>query len=251
MTFSAFILDDEPKGRANLIDALAQHDEWTSVQTFSSGKTLLADVVNAKPDVIFLDIQMPGDDGLMLAKQLQALEHPPLIVFVTAFADYAVEAFELYALDYLLKPFDDKRVAICVKKLKQVLSSNQAMKETLSAQHAWANEKPVDQIVIKSSTSLRVIPIDHVLWVAANGNYVDIHHKEGKHLLRGSLKNIYSSLPKSEFIQIHRGFAVRKSLIRELKTINEEKFSLTLATGELLPVGKSYRQLLVESITHR
>jgi two-component system LytT family response regulator len=220
------------------------------VQTFSSGKTLLLDVEKSNPDVVFLDIRMPGDDGLTLARKLQTLENPPLIVFVTAFSDYAVTAFELYALDYLLKPFDDHRVAICVKKLKKVLSSHQAIKETLSAQYAWANEKPVDKIVIKSSTSLRIIPIDHVLWVAANGNYVDIHHKEGKHILRGSLKNIYASLPKSEFIQVHRGFAVRKSLIREVKTISEEKFSLSLATGELLPVGKSYRQNLIESITN-
>lgn len=248
MSYKAFVVDDEPMARSNLSDALTQHQNWQHVCTYSSGRTLKADVLRDKPDVVFLDVQMPGDDGLSLARTLLTLPQPPIIVFVTAFSDYAVTAFELYALDYILKPFDDPRVALCLEKLESVLSNQRSHEKALLAQDAWAKTKPIDKIVIKSSNSLRIIPTEQVFWIGANGNYVDIHHEEGKHLLRGSLKHVFTCLPQKDFIQIHRGYAVRLSLVRELKTINEEKFSISLAGGTELPVGKSFKAALVDAL---
>lgn len=249
MSYSVFVVDDEPKARINLVDALSRHQAWRNIETYSSGKGLIADVISQQPDVVFLDIQMPGDNGLTLARYLQALDKPPLLVFVTAFSDYAVMAFELYALDFLLKPFDNSRVDLCVERLIGVLSNAQAVKETLLAQDAWANDRPIEKIVVRSSTSLRVIPVYQVLWIAANGNYVDIHHQEGKHLLRGSLKNLMRTLPKTDFVQIHRGYSVRKSLLRELKSTCDEKYSVVLSTGDELPVGNGYRAELIDTMT--
>lgn len=248
MTFSAYVVDDEPRARENLLSALSGHSDWRVLREFSSGKHLMEHLAAERPDVIFLDIQMPGDNGLELARRMQCLKDPPLVVFVTAFSDYAVTAFELYALDYLLKPFDDARVDMCIAKLERVLGNQSAFSASLDAQSAWARNKPIEKIVIRSSSSLRVIPIEQVMWVAANGNYVDIHHCEGKHLLRGSLKSIFETLPKPEFIQVHRGYAVRTSLIRELKTQDEEKFTITLADGVSLPVGKTFRAELVDAM---
>ena len=248
MNCSVFVVDDEPKARLNLVDALSQYSIWRNITTFSSGKTLIEAVIAQRPNVVFLDIQMPGDNGLILAKQIQSLESPPLIVFVTAFSNYAVMAFELYALDFLLKPFDDSRVDMCVKRLKKVLSSKKSIENSLSAQDAWANNKPIDKIVVRSSSALRIIPIDNVYWVAANGNYVDIHHQEGKHLLRGSLKAIFKSLSSEDFVQIHRGYLVRRTLIRELKSTCDEKYSLILATGDVLPVGNGFRNALIDAM---
>jgi two-component system LytT family response regulator len=246
--FSAFVVDDEPRARDNLVHALRLHAKWQNIQTYSSGKTLLVEVERLEPDVVFLDVKMPGENGLVLARQLLKLSKPPLLVFVTAFSDYAVTAFELYAMDYLLKPFDDARMSICINKLEHALLNHSAHQKALLTQNAWALTKPLEKIVIKSSNALRVIPTAQIFWLAANGNYVDIHHEEGKHLLRGSLKNILSCLPESEFVQVHRGIAARISLIREIKSLHDEQFSCTLITGDVLSVGKSFHKDLVASL---
>ncbi|TQV74708.1 response regulator transcription factor [Aliikangiella marina] len=251
MNYRAYILDDEPKARENLVASLSKHNNWEILKEFSSSKNVLEQIVVDKPDVVFLDIQMPGESGLELAKKMQKLNSPPLVVFVTAFSDYALTAFDLYALDYLLKPFDNSRVDMCINKLEKVLGNISSHAASLNAQNAWATNDPLERIVIKSSSSLRIIPTEKIKWVAANGNYVDIYHQEGKHLLRGSLKSIYESLSKERFLQIHRGIIVQKNLVRELKTIDDEKFLVTLVDGETLPVGKKYRTALVEALTGR
>lgn len=245
MSFSAFIVDDEAMARGNLIDALQQHGRWAQLETYPSGKNLVAQVVNRRPHAVFLDIQMPGDDGIALARKLLALRAAPLVVFVTAHSEYAVEAFELYAVDYLLKPFSDDRLAQCVAKLEQALDHRPAYERRQAAQAAWAQSKPLERLVIKSSTSVRVIDTAHIHWIAANGNYVDIHHDDGKHLLRASLKHVLSRLPPNAFIRIHRGYAVRCDLIREVKTQGTDRSVAVLASGEALPVGKSYRRTLM------
>lgn len=248
MKFSAFVVDDEPKALSNIVHALQMHKNWQEVHAYSSGELLVSDAQLLKPNVVFLDIKMPGDNGLALARQLLKLVHPPIIVFVTAFADYAVDAFELYAMDYLLKPFSDGRISTCIKKLEYELLNDAIHQNALQRQHAWANNKPVDKIVIKSSNVLRVIPTAHIYWLAANGNYVDIHHEDGKHLLRGSLKSVMGTLPSEDFIQIHRGIVVRITLVRELKSLNDDQYSILLATGEVLPVGKSFHSNIIKCL---
>ena len=249
MTFSAFVVDDEPLARSNLVDALQQHSKWQQIDVLSSGKNLLTQVQEKSPDAVFLDIQMPGESGLELARRLLNLEKPPLVVFVTAFSEYAVTAFELYAIDYLLKPFDDRRVTMCIEKLEQALDNQTQYQDTLCAQNAWANNKPLEKIIVKSSSSIRIIPTQQIQWLSANGNYVDIHHEEGKHLIRGSLKTIKSYLPERDFIQIHRSYIVRASLIRELKSIDEDRATLLLTDNQSFPVGKSFRQAVMLTMT--
>ncbi len=245
---SAFIVDDETMARGNLIDALEQHGGWNVLQSLPSGEHLVAEVIKHQPDVVFLDIQMPGDDGMAIAKRLLRLQQAPLIVFVTAHSQYAVEAFELYAVDYLLKPFNDDRLAQCVARLEHQLDNHDAIDQARSAQTAWAESLTLDRLVIKSSTSVRIIETAQILWLATNGNYVDIHHTDGKHLIRASLKHLLDRLPTGEFIQLHRGYAARASLIRELKAGDGERQSAVLATGDTLPVGKSYRHALLDKL---
>ena len=121
--FRVFVVDDERIAQNNISDALANHTNWQVLSVFSSSVGLLNKAKELKPDVIFLDIKMPGETGLSIAKQLIALPQAPLIVFVTAFSEYALKAFELYAVDYLIKPFDDSRIAICIDKLETALNN--------------------------------------------------------------------------------------------------------------------------------
>ena len=234
--------------RGNLIEALALHRDWTLLQALPSGDRLIAEVTRQQPDVVFLDIQMPGEDGIALARKLLALEVAPLIVFVTAHSQYAVEAFELYAVDYLLKPFNDERLAQCVLRIEYLLGNRKALSQAMMAQTAWAESKTLDRVIVKSSTSVRIIDTRKILWVAANGNYVDIHHDDGTHLLRASLKHLLSRLPGNEFVQVHRGYAVRCSLIREVKAGDGERQIAVLASGDELPVGKSFRLGLLKRL---
>ena len=248
MNFSAFVVDDEPKGRDNVVYALRLHPGWDDIRTYSSGKSLIDDAERLQPKVVFLDIKMPGYDGLVLAKQLLKIANPPLLVFITAFSDYAIDAFELYAIDYLLKPFNDERISTCIKKLEYELLNQTTHQNALQRQHAWANQQALEKIIIKSSKTLRVIPTAQIFWLAANGNYVDIHHEDGKHLIRGSLKSIVASLPNTDFIQIHRSIVARVSLMRELKSLDDGQFVISLVTGDVLPVGKSFHSSLIKSL---
>ncbi|MEM1439398.1 MAG: LytTR family DNA-binding domain-containing protein [Pseudomonadota bacterium] len=248
MPFSAFIVDDEPMARGNLMEALRPHKRWGSLREFTSGAGVLDSARQHRPDVVFLDIQMPGEDGVATAKSLLALREAPLIVFVTAHSQYAVEAFELYAVDYLLKPFNDDRLAQCVTKLEHQLDNQSAYQRAQSTQAAWAQEAPLDRLVIKSSASVRIIDVAHIQWIAANGNYVDIHHSDGRHLLRASLRHVLSRLPPGDFIQVHRGYVARVALVREVKAIDGDRSEVLLSTGTHLPVGKSYKGALLERL---
>ncbi|MEL7313270.1 MAG: LytTR family DNA-binding domain-containing protein, partial [Pseudomonadota bacterium] len=183
-----------------------------------------------------------------IARKLMALRPTPLIVFVTAYSEHAVAAFELYAVDYLLKPFDDDRLAQCLARLEFALENQAAMSQAHEAQSNWAGDASLHRLVIKSSAAIRIIEIDQIRWIAANGNYVDIHHQDGKHLLRASMKHVLSKLPPGAFIQVHRGYAVRFDLIRELKNQDNDRAVITLATDETLPVGKSFRQPLLDRL---
>ena len=248
MKRSAFIVDDESMARGNLIDAMEHHRGWTILKSMPSAERLVPEVIKHEPDVVFLDIQMPGQDGTTVARKLLDLPRAPLIVFVTAHSHYAVEAFELYAVDYLLKPFNDDRLAQCVDKLEHLLDNGIAHAQAKSAQKAWAQSATLDRLIIKSSSSVRIIEISQIRWIAANGNYVDIHHADGRHLLRTSLKSLLSRLPQDEFVQLHRGYVVRVRLIREVKASEGERQLAVLATGDTLPVGKSFRSDLLERL---
>ncbi|MEM8547046.1 MAG: LytTR family DNA-binding domain-containing protein [Pseudomonadota bacterium] len=244
MTYSVFVVDDESMARGNLLDSLQRHAAWQRPRCFVGGEGLLAAVQAECPQVIFLDIQMPGDDGMTLAREILQLPEAPLIVFVTAHSEYAVAAFELYAVDYLLKPFSDERLTQCLGKLEQALASPAAVRDARCAQNAWAASSPLERLVIKSATSVRIVEVTDIDWLAANGNYVDIHHTDGTHLLRASLKQVLASLPEA-FVQIHRGYAVRFSLIREVHSVDSDRSEVVLRGGQVLPLGKLFRKVVL------
>ena len=248
MQFNAIIVDDEAMARLNLADSLSKYQNWQCVAEQNSGIGVLEVIHEFAPQVVFLDIKMPGQNGLEVAKSILELPQPPLIVFVTAFDQHALAAFDLYAVDYLLKPFSQQRFGQCIERLETLLTGKLSIKEQVENQTAFLNQAPIKKLVIKSASSIRLVEIATIEWIAACGNYLEIYHREGKHLFRSPLKQILNVLPQPEFIQVHRSHIVRVELVREFRSLHDERYELELSTGSIVPVGGLFKDALVKRL---
>lgn len=241
---NAIIVDDEELARLNLSEAIKKFSHWTVVAELSSSKHLVDTINQHKADVLFLDINMPGESGIDAAKQiaLQA-KKVPHIVFVTAFEDFAIQAFELYALDYLLKPFDTERFEQCVSRIDKLVTNETG---DLSSYERFLNNEYIDRVVIKSIASIRVIDVENIFWLGTNGNYIEVHHTEGCHLHRGSLSNLLNVLDPVIFCRVHRQAVVNLTHARELKSTSDSKNTLHLANGDNVSVSENYKKALLK-----
>jgi len=235
---TAIIVDDEPLARLTVRDAISDFPRWRVLAEFENANTLLHDVRLLSPDVIFLDISMPGKSGIEVAMELIALNEPPHIVFITAYDNYAVQAFELYAVDYLLKPFDPIRFSRCIERIQ---GRPESTCTTNDKTNAYLQKQPIDKLIIKSTGSIRVIEMRDVYWFGANGNYVEVHHRNGCHLHRGSLLHLEESLNKDLFCRVHRQVIIKLDQARELKSISENKNTLRLKNDDWVSVSERYK----------
>lgn len=244
----ALIIDDEPLARINIREALQPYPHWLVVGELGSGQNLPEVLAQLQPDVIFLDIQMPGQNGIEIAQQLMQAERCPQIIFVTAYDEYAVNAFELSALDYLLKPFDDERFKVAIERLEQLVH-NQTQLQPLQRwqKHQLQTQQKLDKILIRSVGSIRIIPLSEVLWFASCGNYVEVHHQQGMHLHRVSLSFLETKLDGQEFCRVHRSAIVKISVIEEVKTADDQH-RLLLTNGDEVRVSPAYKDRLWERL---
>lgn len=248
----ALIVDDEKLARLNIRAALADYPHWHVQADLANSQTLFEALREHPADVVFLDIHMPGVNGMDAARLLNTLPQCPLIIFVTAYDRYAVEAFELFALDYLLKPFDDDRFQLCLQRAEQALSDGsyrhhqQRWQEHL-AEHGNATGQ-LKQLVIRSVGSIRLIPMNEVSWFAASGNYVEVHHREGMHLHRVSLAFLEQQLDMREFCRVHRSAIIRLAEVREFQSPADDQYRLVLRDGSTVKVSASYKNHLLERL---
>jgi len=244
-TVNALIVDDEALARLNIREALKDYSHWKLVAELSSTKHLITTVNTHQVDIIFLDINMPGENGINAARKLALTDtNTPHIVFVTAFDDYAVQAFELYALDYLLKPFDTERFEQCISKAEKFITREQTES---SNYRKFLNKEYLDRIVIKSTASIRVIDVEDIFWLGTNGNYVDINHTQGRHLYRSSLSTLLDFLDPTVFCRVHRQVVVRVSQARELKSTSDNKNTLLLVNGDCVSVSERYKNIFLKN----
>ncbi len=240
----ALIVDDEALARVNIRAALQGFSNWLVVGELHHGKELTRVCDVTQPDVVFLDIQMPGDNGMTLAETMMQGARPPLIVFVTAYDAFAVDAFELQAFDYLLKPFDDERFAQTIKRVEAQLSLPDSALRHWQLSQLQGREK-LDQLVIRSIGSIKIIPLVDVIRFQSCGNYVEVHHKEGMDLHRVSLNHLETRLDAAEFARVHRSSVVKLNQIKELKTIDDHHH-LILANGDEVKISPAYKGRLFE-----
>jgi two-component system LytT family response regulator len=237
------IVDDELPSRANLRLALAAHPDWRLVAECDGTAAARAALAAREVDVIFLDIQMPAESGLVLAREISRVSAPPLIVFVTAYSEHAVDAFEVHALDYLLKPLNDARLAQAVERIGAMLGQRQreaygaALRDYVDAGQAQA---ALERINVRSVGRIEQILVSDILWIESAGNYVELHLAGRTVLHRITLNRLETLLAPGDFIRVHRGAIVRRSEIARLDTVGDGGYRLTLRCGAAVAVSERY-----------
>jgi two-component system LytT family response regulator len=248
MTVRYLIVDDEAPSRANLRLALGAHPDW--VLAGECDGTAAARAVLAAQDVgvIFLDIQMPAESGLVLAREISRLPAPPLIVFVTAYSEHAVDAFEVHALDYLLKPLNDARLAQTVERIGAMLGQRQreaygaALRDYVDA--GTDRKAVLERINVRSVGRIEQILVADILWIESAGNYVELHLAGRTVLHRITLNRLETLLAPDHFLRVHRGAIVRRSEIARLDTVGDGSYRLTLRCGAAVAVSERYLAVL-------
>ncbi|SIO94751.1 LytR/AlgR family response regulator transcription factor [Vibrio spartinae] len=259
-SLTAILADDEALLSYQLNRMLA--DVWPELDikdTVSDGEEALGSIIEKNPDVVFLDIRMPRLDGIELANRLMQLEHPPYIVFVTAYDEYAVNAFEANALDYLLKPITLERLAKCVEKVKDRLKRDRNGGEQnylnelalqLKQITTQSSKTPLKWLRVLNRDEIELIHMSDVQYFKAEDKYITVYKKEvGKtksYLIRGCLRDLIEQLDPDDFWQIHRSIVVRVSEIEKVKKEITGKMYV-LISGNKLPVSRAMQSKFLQN----
>jgi two-component system LytT family response regulator len=227
----AVVVDDEPLARSSLKMLLRRDPEVELVAECKSGVEALAEIRRSKPELVFLDVQMPECDGFDVLEQLGS-EMPPALVFVTAHDQYALRAFEAGALDYLLKPFDNARFERALNRAKQRIEQG---KEA---------PRKIERLAIKNAGQVLFQKISEIDWIEAADYYVCLHVGTRTHLLRRSMSDLDQELEHATFCRIHRSAIVNLERVRQLEISEDGGTDVVLNTGTKLPLSRRYRKEL-------
>jgi two-component system LytT family response regulator len=225
------VVDDEPLARSNLAVLLRLDPEIEIVGECGSGLKALAEIRGRKPDLVFLDVQMPECDGFDVLEQL-GKDMPPAVVFVTAYDHYALKAFEAGALDYLLKPFDNARFHRSLGRAKERIALSKD------------SPRKVDHMVIKGSGQVTFIRISDIDWIEAADYYACLHVRTKAHLLRRRMSDLERELDQTVFCRIHRSSIVNLNRVKGLEVNEHGEYEAVLDTGTRLKLSRRYRKQL-------
>jgi two-component system LytT family response regulator len=242
MPMRLLIVDDEEPGRVNLRYSLAAHPQCEIVAECASAASARAALAAGGIDVVFLDVQMPQESGLALARALSLQAEPPLIIFVTAHSVHAIEAFEVHALDYLLKPVDDARLAQAVERATAMLAQRQrrAYGEALRGFAGAGASAYLENISVRSIGRVDQVSTANILWIESAGNYVQLHTATRGLLHRVALSRLEQHLDPRQFLRVHRSAIVRREQIASLAVAGDGSYLLTLRCGAEVPVSERY-----------
>lgn len=251
MSISVLIVDDEPLAREGVVMQLIKETDFLIAGMCGNGRDAIKAIHQHKPDLVFLDVNMPGLSGFDVIETL-GQDNMPLVIFLTAYENFALEAFNVCALDYLLKPIDPARFAASLIKVRQHLYSKSIVKNSEQLCNLLANrptpEVGGERLIVKSHGHTYFIAIGDILWVEANGDYVDVNTTTKTHLVRETMHNIEQQLARFGFQRIHRSAIVRLNLITELITTNAGDYYLMLAQGKKLKLSRNYRDTLLQRL---
>jgi two-component system LytT family response regulator len=232
---TALIADDEAPARQKLARWLADESDFTVVATCRDGLDAAQAIETAKPQVAFLDIQMPGLSGLELAAQLESSPDPK-IVFVTAFDEHAIRAFDLNAIDYLLKPYDRERLQRTLTRVRERLHDAPGRATQVARSHLGE----MHRLMVPTQGRFELLEIEHVVWLEASDNYVNVHTAARAFLLRRTLQDLLDQLG-SRFVRIHRSGAVNLAHVQSLAPLMKGDFEIHLKDGRTLRMSRRYK----------
>jgi len=245
---NVLVVDDEAPARQRLLDLLRPDPQVGTILEACNGEDAVELIESHRPDLVFLDVQMPGHDGIGVVDAIGVADMP-LTVFVTAYDQHAIRAFEASALDYLLKPFSDERFEGALARAKarlddrNMLEFGQRVMKMVSAAPASA-EKRWDRLVVKSGGSTRFVRVVDVDWIEAAGVYVNLHVAGKEFLYRTALNDLAERLDPRRFVRVHRSAIVNIESIVQLEPISHGEFDVVLRNGSRARVSRTYRAQL-------
>jgi len=267
MTIRTILVDDEPLAIQGLQLRLAPHEDVEIIETCSNGREAIRAIKTHKPDLVFLDIQMPGFDGFSVIQGLMEVE-PPLFVFVTAYSDHAIRAFEAQAVDYLMKPVEEERLADTLERVRQRLAEKRGVEEAEKlkgvlaevAPDAVENAEPgtfddtpasnrYEKLInIKDRGQIFRVDVDSIEKIDAAGDYMCIYTGDNTLILRETMKDLEKRLDPRRFQRVHRSCIVNLDQVRQVKPHTNGECFLVLESGSQVKVSRSYRDVVARFV---
>ncbi|HEY6206931.1 MAG TPA: LytTR family DNA-binding domain-containing protein [Chthoniobacterales bacterium] len=248
-SIKALIVDDEALARKFIRRMLKDDHGVEIVGECSNGKQAVAAIKKQRPDIVFLDVQMPGMDGFAVLESIGA-ERLPEIIFTTAYEQYAIRAFELHALDYLLKPFDQPRFKDAIRHAKERFHSREQKNDRLQMSallDSIRNEPPhLDRLVIKAGGRITFLNTDQINWIEADDKYVHLHADNIHPMVRQTISAMETQLDPKKFRRVHRSAIVNVERIKELQPLFSGEHSILLHDGTKLTLSRNYKDKLFE-----
>ena len=251
MNIRVLVVDDEPLARVGITTRLGAYTDMILVGECNTGEEALIAIPQAAPDLIFLDIEMPGISGIDLLRALPK-EKARCIVFLTAHEEYALDAFDVEALDYLLKPIDNTRFAACIERARRMLSLHrqeanfERIYGLLASADKADNEGVLRRFPVRRGNQFTFVPVDDVDWIEGLGDYAGLHVGNRTHLIREALTSLEGRLDRKQFVRIHRSTIVQVDrIVRVEPSVNRDAV-LTLRDGKMLRLSRTYRSHLEE-----
>lgn len=241
----AIVVDDEPVARARVRALLEDEDDVELVGECTTPSDAIATITTAAPDLVFLDIQMAEMNGLELARTLGS--DRPAVIFITAYDEFALRAFEIRALDYLLKPFSAERFRSALAHAREHVALRRASalgQDVMAMLPGVDTRTPRQRLVVRSSGRIYFVPIADIDWCEAAGNYVRLHVGAHTHLVRETMHHIETELDATRFVRIHRSVIVNIDRIQELRSSFNGEYVVVLRNGVRLTLSRSYRESL-------
>jgi two-component system, LytTR family, response regulator len=228
------IVDDEPMACRGVSARLAKIPDIEIVGECGDGATAVGRIIDLAPDLVFLDVQMPGMDGFDVLRALP-WERVPGVIFLTAHEHHAIGAFDVHAVDYVLKPIDDGRFAQAVERARR---RHQAARLLALLDHS--DERYAARFTVRTGTRIHVVLVEDIEWIGSTGDYAELHTRARTHLLRETMGSLEQRLDPNEFLRIHRSRIVRAACIRELRSIENREYIVTLTDGSQHRSSRTY-----------